>query len=84
MARENIIIDNRLVSDMTFALRFYGFIRDVTVCDACGEEEKDYLLLVAQELKAHQVATVTDEREKDYLRMNGIEIPDEYGRGESI
>jgi hypothetical protein len=55
----NPIIDNRIVSDYTFALRFRNFIRKVQVCDQCGEEEQEYLLMVANNLLKYQVETVT-------------------------
>lgn len=66
---KNPIIDNRLVSDMTFAIRFRDFIKDVDVNDAISEEEKEYLLMVAEELidwQLHTSSQASDE-EKQYL-----------------
>lgn len=44
----NPIIDNRIVSDKTFAVRLYNFLNAVQVNDMAGEEEKEYLLSVAR------------------------------------
>ena len=68
------IIEGRLVSDKTFALRFKNFLEGVSVCDACGEEELDYLKEVANDLLKWQISTVSSEEEKDYLKYNGIDI----------
>jgi hypothetical protein len=62
--KENPIKSNRIVSDRTFAVRLRNFISDVEVCDAISEEEKSYLLGVAERLIKWQVKTVrktTDE-----------------------
>ena len=60
----NPIKSNRIVSDRTFAVRLRNFISDVEVCDAISEEEKSYLLGVAERLVKWQAKTVrktTDE-----------------------
>ena len=60
----NPIKSNRIVSDRTFAVRLRNFISDVEVCDAISEEEKSYLLGVAERLIKWQAKTVrktTDE-----------------------
>ena len=57
----NPIIDNRIVRDKTFAVRLYFFLKGVNVCDLPSEEEKDYLLRVAELLVAYQKATITSE-----------------------
>lgn len=62
------IKDNRIVSNKTFALRFRNFIKDVHVNDAASEEEKEYLLNVANQLLEYQIQTVTDESEINYLK----------------
>ena len=64
----NPIKDNRLVSNKTFAVRFRNFIKDVQVNDACSEEEKEYLLNVADQLLKYQIQTATDKSEIDYLK----------------
>jgi hypothetical protein len=64
----NPIKDNRIVSSKTFAIRFKNFIEDVQVHDACSEEEKEYLLDVANQLLKYQIQTATDESEIDYLK----------------
>lgn len=70
---ENPIKDARIVSDMTFAVRLRSFINKVDVCDLPGEEEKEYLLNVANNLIDWQRLTVMDKSEKDYLkRLNLI------------
>jgi hypothetical protein len=64
---KNPIIDNRIVSNQTFAIRFRNFIRDTQVNDAASDEEKCYLLNVAQSLLNYQIETATDEFELRYL-----------------
>lgn len=68
---ENPIKDNRIVNDKTFALRFKRFIENVTVCDCASEEEKDYLLFVANRLLQYQVKTATDANEIKYTPCSG-------------
>lgn len=68
----NPIIDNRIVDDKTFALRFKRFIENVTVCDQPSEEEKEYLLMVARQLLKYQVETAIDSKELAYLVMNKV------------
>jgi len=62
------IKNNRIVSNETFAVRFRNFIKDVHVNDACSEEEKEYLLNVANNLLNYQIQTATDEKEISYLK----------------
>lgn len=69
---ENPIIDNRVVNDTTFALRFKNFIERVNVCDQPSEEEKDYLLMVAYKLLTYQAETAVDSNELKYLVMNNV------------
>jgi hypothetical protein len=64
---KNPIIDNRIVSNQTFAIRFRNFIRDTQVNDVASDEEKCYLLNVAQSLLNYQIETATDESELRYL-----------------
>lgn len=70
---ENPIKDNRLVNDQTFAIRFKRFVEQTDVCDLPGEEEKEYLLQVANKLIDYQCVTVSNDYEKEYLkRLNLI------------
>lgn len=62
------IKNNRIVSDKTFAIRFKNFIEYVNVNDAWSEEEKEYLLDIANQLLKYQIQTATDESEIDYLK----------------
>lgn len=62
------IKDNRIVSDKTFAIRFRDFIKDVQVHDPASDEEKEYLLNIANQLLKYQIQTVTDESEINYLK----------------
>jgi hypothetical protein len=62
------IKDNRIVSNETFAIRFRNFIKDVQVNDPASDEEKEYLLDVADQLLKYQIQTVTDESEINYLK----------------
>ena len=63
----NPIKDNRIVISKTFAIRFRDFIKDVQVNDPASDEEKEYLLNVANQLLKYQIQTVTDEEEIKYL-----------------
>ena len=65
---DNPIINNRIVSSKTFAIRLKNFIEDVQVSDAASEEEKEYLLIVANQLLKYQIKTATDESEISYLK----------------
>lgn len=69
---ENPIIDNRIVNDYTFALRLKNFISKVEVNDLPSEEEKEYLLYVADKLLRYQKLTVMTKGEKEYLKQNNI------------
>ena len=62
------IKDNRIVSNETFAIRFRNFIKDVQVNDPASDEEKEYLLNVANQLLKYQIQTATDEKEINYLK----------------
>ena len=64
----NPIKNNRIVFDKTFAIRFRNFIKDVQVNDPASDEEKEYLLNVANRLLNYQIQTVTDEKEINYLK----------------
>lgn len=69
----NPIRDNRIVNDMTFATRFRLFLDGIQVCDACADEELDYLTKVADKLVAYQRATCPEE-EKWYFENLGRPI----------
>ena len=62
------IKDNRIVSNETFAIRFRNFIKDVQVNDPASDEEKEYLLNVANQLLKYQIQTATNEEEIKYLK----------------
>ena len=64
----NPIKDNRIVSSKTFAIRFKHFIKDVQVNDPASEEEKEYLLSVANQLLEYQIQTASNKEEIDYLK----------------
>ena len=64
----NPIKDNRIINDITFAIRFRDFIRNTNVSDAISEEEKEYLLMVAENLLHYQIETAVDESELKYLK----------------
>ncbi len=63
----NPIKNNRIVNDKTFAIRLRDFIKRTDVCDQMSEEEKGYLLRIAQRLLDYQIETATDESELKYL-----------------
>lgn len=62
------IKDNRIVSNETFAIRFRNFIKDVQVNDPASDEEKEYLLNIANQLLKYQIQTATNEEEIKYLK----------------
>ena len=64
----NPIKDNRIVSNETFAVRFRNFIKDVQVNDPASDDEKEYLLNVANQLLDYQVLTATKDTEINYLK----------------
>ena len=66
---EKPILDNRIVSDKTFAVRLRNFVNSVEVNDMAGEEEKEYLLNVAHRLIAYQKLTMMTKEERDYFKM---------------
>lgn len=63
----SIIINNRIVSDKTFATRFVSFLKDIQVNDPMSEGELEYLKKVAYELLKHQDKTCTQDEERNYL-----------------
>ena len=63
----NPIKNNRIVSDKTFAIRFPDFVLHTNVSDAISDEEKQYLLKIAEDLLYYQIETATDELELKYL-----------------
>lgn len=69
---QNPIKENRIVNDTTFAIRLKQFMDGVDCCDCAGEEEKDYLLMVADRLLRFQIETATDSKELAYLLMNKV------------
>lgn len=73
----DIIIDNRIVSDETFATRFSLFLKDIQVNDPMSLEELEYMRRVAKSLLINQINTATEKYEKEYLNRchpNGIKI----------
>lgn len=64
---ENPIIDNRIVNDKTFAVRFKSFLNGIQANDMAGEEELDYLKYVADKLVTYQLTTVETDEEKAYF-----------------
>ena len=54
MTMNNPIKNNRIVNDTTFAVRLKSFIDRVDVCDCMGEEEKEYIQMVATKTKWKQ------------------------------
>ena len=75
-----IIIDNRIVSDKTFATRLISFLKDIDINDPMSEEELEYLRSVADKLWRHQLSTATEQNEIEYLirlrsRSGAKELP---------
>ena len=65
---QNPLINNRIVDHYTFATRFKSFLKGVTPNCAMGQEELEYMELVADELLKHQISTATEQPEIDYLK----------------
>lgn len=65
------IIDGRLVSDYTFAIRFKHFLELLRATDQSEEEELDYFKSIADKLLRYQIATATEQIEIDYLKRLG-------------
>ena len=63
---ENPIIDNRIVSGVTFATRFLTHIRDCKPQCAMGTEELEYLGRVAKKLQEYQIKTVHIPTEEEF------------------
>jgi hypothetical protein len=67
--KPDVIIEKRLISDMTFAVRLKSFVKDINVSDSVeGDKDKNYLIQMADQLIALQVKTATDQHEIDYLK----------------
>lgn len=69
----NPIVDNRIVSDSTFAVRFKYFIQHIPneyrLSDPITYEECDYMEHVADRLLKYQKQTATNEWEINYLKQ---------------
>jgi len=65
---ENPIIDNRIVKDKTFALRFLSFA--MSAYDF-SFEERESMVRYASSLLEYQIETATDEEEINYLERCG-------------
>ena len=61
-----------LVGDITFATRLLGFVEDVSVADACSEDEKESMISYATQLLKYQVRTAVDEAEIAYLKRVNV------------
>jgi len=74
----NPIIDNRIVSSKTFAVRFKRFLEwipeDWINSQPHYYEEYEYMKSVANQLLKYQIQTVTDKEEIDYLTRLSYEI----------
>lgn len=57
---KNLIKDNRIVNDQTFALRLKSFLSNVHVYNPISGKEKDYLIGVANKLLDYQIFTATE------------------------
>ena len=63
----NPIKNNRIVDNITFAIRLRDFIKRTDVCDAMSEEEKEYLLRISEDLLHYQIETAAEDSELKYL-----------------
>jgi len=71
---KNPIVDDRIVSDISFAIRFSSFLEGVQVNDPMSEDELEYLKLVASKLLTYQMATVSTDSEKNYFKNLGYKL----------
>ena len=71
---ENPIKDNRIVSNITFAVRLKSFAEGVTCADACSEDEKESIIHIAEKLLKYQLASVdsSNTEEVNYLTRLGL------------
>jgi hypothetical protein len=69
---KNIIKDNRIINDYTFAKRFLSFVEGIQVVDACSYDEKEAMLNTAKRLLKYQCKTATDANEIEYLKRRGV------------
>lgn len=80
----NPIIDNRIVSSKTFAIRLKQFLhwipKEFYLSGPHIEEEFEYLNTIADQLLNYQIQTVTDKEEIDYLKRLNYEIIQLTGR----
>lgn len=60
------------IIDKTFPLRLYGFVNDVTVCDAMSEEEKEYLIHMSKKILKYQMSHMDEEDEWYYDNCKDI------------
>ena len=58
---ENPIKDNRIVSDKTFARRLKSHLKGMRASCSAGEEEIEYLQMVADKLLKYQIETCPEE-----------------------
>lgn len=65
---ENPIKDNRIVRDITFALRLLSFAMDTDVSCAAGEDEKESMISYSSKLLEYQIKTATEQSEINYLK----------------
>lgn len=71
---ENPIVDNRIVSDVSFAIRFSSFLKGIQVNDPADEEELEYFRMVASKLLTYQMATISTDSEKNYFKNLGYKL----------
>ena len=68
----NPIIDNRIINDRTFAIRFKQFLEWIPeewwMSQPHYYEEYNYLKCISELLLEYQIKTVTDKEEINYLK----------------
>lgn len=74
---KNPIVDNRIVSDIKFAIRLRDFCEELLDCDiSMAEEDAVYFRRIANKLIKYQRETCTDDKEKRYFENIGEPIKD--------
>lgn len=74
----NPIVDNRIVEDTTFAVRFNQFLewipKDWWMSQPHYYEEFEYMSIVAERLLKYQITTIENEDEIKYFKNLGIDV----------
>lgn len=71
----NLVKENRILCNKTFALRLYNFLSDIKSSDTDEINKLNSCISFAKELLNYQLKTCTDEKEFEYFR--NVDLCDE-------